>query len=135
MSEKLTVDDIEVPEGMLSAYMGAAGFTHDHESRPACRQRLAETLLWLAENPIVPPLEVENEVLYGNPANNIEGMCARTWAAVEWQRRMFRKPGPELPAMVKNIIADAVSQGMEPALATRCAMQAYELGKASEARA
>jgi hypothetical protein len=98
--KKLTVDDIEVPEGLLSAYMGVAGITHEHESRPSCRRRLAETLLWLAENPIVPSW---NQLV---DLKSIEGGWSskdREIGAVVWQRRMFlRKPDP-VPAEVKEL--------------------------------
>lgn len=118
MNKKLTVDDIEVPEGMLDAYMLRRGYTRE----------LEVVLLWLAENPIVPSEEDCNSLEEAdNKMNGRSTMCMTT----EWQRRMFLKRAPEVPAEVSLMTKGWGNLGSSAAAAIKeKILEAYEFGKA-----
>jgi len=101
--KKLTIDDIQVPEGMAEALENegiriGAHLSHRDDRR---KRMLAAALLWLAENPIVPTFE-QTTHLYGFKGqydkSGFEGHRDPDMASamVEWQRRMFLKPKPEV---------------------------------------
>ena len=102
---------IKVPDGMLKAviskddemYHSHNGYTRDEQER----MKLESALLWLSKNPIVPTDEQINKLweswavpldpsakglgVYGPSRDQIR------FTSVEWQRRMFLAPEPEVP--------------------------------------
>lgn len=86
---------------------------------------LEAALLWLAENPIVPNCE-QAEELFCN--KSIISVC------VEWQRRMFLAPEPEVPEELKDLL-DGMKYmpTLEREWATRVALESYRLGQRSKA--
>src|SRR5690349_12436275 len=105
---------IKVPEGMLDAvsvrrvelYGPRSGWANEFAG-----QILEAALRWLTENPIVPTREQNRELLrcwtehVGELDRDEEGrvMYPRQ-IAVEWQRRMFLPPDPEIPDEVKDLL-------------------------------
>lgn len=127
MSTKLTIDDIEVPEGMLKvavAYVQDGGFDR-------YRKFLAVALLYLAEHPMVPTQEDTDASILKFDESMLEGSFAG-WFAAEWQRRMFLKREPELPKELKEILCDeSVCDTYTGRRSTynKALINAYELGK------
>ena len=110
---------ILVPEGMLKAAVEAVrvrsefGF-HFIDNKDELRSRRARivaqtqdtleaALLWLSENPIVPTNEqtqgVCDSIFVGS-----EYLLDPRDAMVEWQRRMFLAPEPEVPEEIKELV-------------------------------
>ena len=128
--KRLTVDDIEVPEGMLGAFAAEFGLSTIDDWERA----LASALLWLAEHPIVPS-EGEAESMKAS----LLGRRTHLWedfrdAPVEWQRRMFLRKPAALPEEVKKLLVDENLKS-DPLRSTaeevnRRIRKAYELGKA-----
>lgn len=135
---KLTVEQIEVPDFMLAAAT-ARGYSLGWQ-RVEIRAILAYSLLALAENPIVPcPEDTKHLYGYNNQYDKrgFENHPDPTMAAamVEWQRRMFLKREPELPAEVKALMMRAsdihINQSADNEReANARILKAYELGKA-----
>ena len=109
---------ILVPEGMLKAAVEAVrdrsefGF-HFIDNKDELRSRRARivaqtqdtleaALLWLSENPIVPTNEqtqgVCDSIFVGS-----ENLLDPRDAMVEWQRRMFLAPEPEVPEEINDL--------------------------------
>jgi hypothetical protein len=87
---------IVVPGGMLKAAMGE---THRPDGNDAFVCGILEAALrWLAENPIVPSDEDIESM-------REEAALARHFA-VEWQRRMFLAPEPEVLEEIKDLLWD-----------------------------
>ena len=64
---------------------------------------LEAALLWLSENPIVPTNEQTQGVcdsIFVGPENLLDPRDAM----VEWQRRMFLAPEPEVPEEIKDLV-------------------------------
>lgn len=89
---------IEIPEGMLDAARNAT------KSWEYCLEALDAALLWLAENPIV-PTDGQMQRLYEDMSKINDGRLTHR-AVVEWQRRMFLEPNPEVPEAIKDLLLD-----------------------------
>lgn len=103
MSEKRYV----VPEGMVQA--GATGWLaargEDGKLNPmdVSRSVLIEALRWWSENPMVPTDQQLQEMRQAIPRN---GLTYDSWVAVEWQRRCFLAPEPEVTEAVKDLLLE-----------------------------
>ena len=105
---------IQVPEGMLKAAVEAVrdrsefGFhfiDNKDEARIVAQTQdtLEAALRWLSENPIVPTNEQTQGVcdsIFVGPENLLDPRDAM----VEWQRRMFLAPEPEVPEEIKELV-------------------------------
>ena len=95
---------MKIPEGMLKAA---------HEKAfvgmgTSITERILEAALrWLSENPIVPTDEQIDRIhREANPS--AETAIGRHWEIrnwlIEWQRRIFLAPEPEIPEEVKDLL-------------------------------
>ncbi len=106
---------IVVPEGMLkavdAAWINAHGGPHPQASpkvakdiEDGIRFDLEAALRWLSENPIVPTMQelVSMQEAYCRQQMSGEHN-SMVFVAVEWQRRMFLAPEPEVPEEIKDL--------------------------------
>lgn len=99
-----------VPEGMLKAALAvpwSGRFTED---------ALLAAIHWLAENPIVPtPKQREALTLeYSNTSHALEGTSHQTaWLMMEWPRRMFLAPEPQVHPMLVMLVKECEEAGWE----------------------
>jgi len=105
----------KVPDGMLEAarmvHRGPAIFT---VSPTTVREIVEAALRWLAENPIVPTEQQERALddAWMRSKRDTLDMAhkfahASAFGAVEWQRRMFLAPEPEVlkvPEKIKDLL-------------------------------
>lgn len=85
--KKLTVDQIQVPERMVTASatpLWKGNLVH----RDDCRAILASALLWLAENPIVPSDEQADQLWHHPKTLHGDEHYAKAMAR-QWQQIMF----------------------------------------------
>lgn len=73
----------------------------------------------LSENPIVPTPEQVAEIVsfrFGIPATDLNAnmVVSGEYAAVEWQRRMFLAPEPEVPEPIKDLLVDPMPTASNP---------------------
>jgi hypothetical protein len=92
----------------LDMAMAAAKAVYDQCNRvdyhPQIRIALEAALRWLAENPIV-PTDMQCEAMYTSSLNDRRGSTGYVREfSVEWQRRMFLAPEPEVPEAVKDLL-------------------------------
>ena len=98
---------IVIPEGMLKAAWSVVG-SNDDEA--LCSLILEAALRWLSENPQFPtPEQACSIARYGlefSRAQRFEDNSAASVQAMllEWQRRMFLAPEPEIPEEVNDLI-------------------------------
>lgn len=101
---------IVVPEGMLVAGVdsvarlrGMGETTREHYTAV-----LKAALLWLSENPIVPTERQERDLcdawMEAKQSQSNTFVHASAFGAVEWQRRMFLAPEPEVPEEIEDLI-------------------------------
>lgn len=98
MSEKKIV----VPEEMLEeVFRFSYDYATAYECVPSEKQQLEAALRWLSEHPIIP--NDEQLLEFRHSWDDIWGKTQEgkgdflVWALVEWQRRMFLAPEPEVP--------------------------------------
>jgi hypothetical protein len=139
MPNKLSIDDIEVPEGMLDAFVrkmieGRHAVNSIQNHKKVWRADLAAALLWLAENPIAPSEEDVREI-WGEMSLRAD---TRSWedvrdTATELHRRMFLRKTGALPDEVKDLlitdIPDFPSFSVSRELANYRITRAYQFGK------
>ena len=92
---------IIVPSGMFEA-------AKNSEYEPGSvevRSILEAALRWLSENPIVPTIEQTGSLIDWYNHKKF-GNGAVSDCAVEWQRRMFLAPEPEVPEELKDLLLD-----------------------------
>lgn len=102
MSEKKIV----VPEGMLVSalahYQNVSRAAWSDDMYKVVRGTLEASLRWLSENPIVPTDEqwrtLNEERQWPDNSNR------RRRSVIEWQRRMFLAPEPEIPEAIKDLL-------------------------------
>lgn len=128
MSEKLTVEDIEVPEGMLAAAMAAGDKNGDcYTVSQVYANVLAAALLWQSENPRVPS-EEEVSAMY-----NVSGCGGTRECIAYWQRVMYRKPTPKVPDAVEKAASILRGSGrFSDSDAMALVTEVYEAGKAAK---
>jgi len=135
---------IKVPEGMLEAAMRAsleAGLAIGPSTE--LRIPIEAALRWLSENPIEPSLE-QSAILrdlacvvsagYGTHDPTAAAAAA---VAMEWQRRMFLAPEPEVPEEI-SIDAEILyqdtmhrKQAEATSLLEKALLEAFNRGKAT----
>ena len=129
--KRLTVADIEVPEGMLEATT-LAWFTYVAENREHRRLVLTSALLWLAENP---PKMKPDPKRHGAHEELVNGYGS------EYVARVFLKKQPALPDEVKKLLweangASAATVGGGPYINVQTSNEriiaAWKLGKESK---
>ena len=91
---------IKVPEGMLKAAM----LVTIGVSRLEAEKTLEAAMWWLAENPIVPTPEQARELWKTASAGILNEANRAAASAIEWQRRMFLAPEPEVPEAVEDLL-------------------------------
>lgn len=133
---KLTIDMIEVPEGMLHAGESAAisigAKMSDTTFRYIAECILRAALHDLAENPIEPTDDVIHEcarTIAGKSAKyRVDCTITRKFFS-EWQRRMFLRKQDPLPDEVKELIAQPFDNSSFSEMFAERIRKAYELGK------
>lgn len=96
---------LKIPEGMLNAFTTGTQFgtIQDGTYRHNPIAGLEAALQWLAENPVVPPKGWGIVCLHAHGGyKNVEDRMED--AAVEWQRRMFLAPEPEIPEEIRDLM-------------------------------
>jgi len=73
---------------------------------------LEAALLWLSENPIVPTDEQSLAVVGLKRAFPFDAHEWVRWGAVEWQRRMFLAPEPEVPEEARKFMWSSPVDGV-----------------------
>jgi hypothetical protein len=128
--KKLTVDDIEVPEGMLDAFLEKLleGTGKDPAKFRSWRSELAAALLWLAENPIVPNDEQANQLWHHPKTLDGDEHYSKAMAR-QWQQIMFLKPGPELPDELKALMFRYAGDQSQRTSPDERVLAAYKLGQ------
>lgn len=137
MNKELTIKDIQRPEQVdlaIHKWWNAPanpyrGLANAETYLRATSEAVDVAILALTIEPVVPSEDQAEEMYMRLHLRRTFGGEDIHDAIEEWQRCMFlRKPDP-VPDEVRNVVADAVSQGMEPQLAMRWAMQCFEFGK------
>ena len=100
MSEKKIV----VPEGMLEAALDGLGIEIIKARRQYVKDTLEAALHWLSENPIVPTEKQIADLAKTMPYEDSGNGNVLAVAVVEWQRRMYLAPEPEVPEETPEII-------------------------------
>lgn len=96
---------VQVPGAAKEAILKGIDY-NNASSKEIEYQRLYGVLLfcsWLAENPIVPNENQVYDLTYGMRGIEPFASIAVKHGAVEWQRRMFVAPGPEVPEEIKPV--------------------------------
>ena len=91
-----------VPDGMVEATWWSQGML----TRDEIRRTLGATLRWMAENPIVPSDDEISQIERATSGIcNLPPQRANNWRAaiVEFQRRMFVPPEPQVPGVTPRI--------------------------------
>ena len=105
---------VVVPEGMMKAaqesrtkhFSGPYGFSDTY-----CTIILEAALWWLSENPIAPTPEWAMEIAKSKFDDRVTGIGVAT-GAMEWQRRMFLAPEPEIPEEIKDLLYEIDRKGL-----------------------
>lgn len=129
----MTVEDIEVPDGMMDVLcLHLHGTTYKDSPHRVQQTTLAAqkvALLWLTKNPIAPTRDEAEEI--GQVANQKHVYRDQHYtvaACSEWISRVFRKKTEKLPEPVRNLISNYNLTGV----AADCALMAYEAGAESK---
>lgn len=140
---KLRIEDIELPKQVVQA-LDEAYTRGDHmaagaSSMPFQPQFWAKVaLLALANEPVVPSDEDFMSISHSYQQSGKEVETVHRWPRyliAEWQRRLFLRKSPEVPAEVKAILlydANSIAQG-NPQLTVKQInaklLEAFEIGK------
>ena len=94
-----------VPEGMKQAAEEAEEeYLCDGQSRDVCRKVILKAALrWQAKNPIVPTPEQLKDLWADYRGDGWKAVCE--YSAVEWQRRMYLAPEPEVSEGIKDLLS------------------------------
>lgn len=133
---------IVVPKGMLEAALDGPGIESVKETRRLYVEACIEaSMRWLSENPIVPSDDQRDEIIcawdkFGRLQEG-SGDFFR-WSLIEWQRRMFLAPEPDVPEAFKEAVIGILDQINQNALAPsnavpqlHAALEAYRRGQKS----
>lgn len=124
----MSIDDIEVPGEMLT--MAVASVQDGGFDR--YRMFLANALLWLSENPILPSIDDAESMGEAWNKNELPQDHFTQAIAVEWQRRMFLRPKKVVPLDLQLMLCDeSIADTYTGSRSTynKAIMEAYELGK------
>lgn len=96
---------IVVPDGMRKAALKAIESANAVELgvEGGAKIVLEAAFRWLSENPIVPTEKQEKEMDQWARARMAREPIRPATFAVEWQRRMFLAPEPEVPEAIKDM--------------------------------
>ena len=95
---------IAIPEGMLEAAVAAVKIPVSGQlARNQTHDILEAALRWLSENPIE-PTQKQSRKLYADVPQGLLVDEVPSWYAVEWQRRMFLAPEPEVHEEDKDYV-------------------------------
>lgn len=122
----------KIPEGMLQAVHEALmnekpPFTQLDWERCAA----LACVQWLAENPLTPTERQWLDIQHDSP------MASWLDRAVEWERRMFLQPDPEIPREIKGLFWQdfkgviTLDNDSEAAAHNKAVLKAYEIGRNS----
>jgi len=95
---------IVVPDGMLTAAMHAIGIPEQYKQTHQVNKALEAALRWLSENPIVPTDEQVKAIHHSATEAACTSKSILPFFAIEWQRRMFLAPEPEIPEDIRDLI-------------------------------
>lgn len=105
-----------IPEGMLEAAAEKADVS-GLLAIDRLEVILEAAVRWLAENPVVPTesqgRELDDAWLRNKTSPESTFSHATTFGAVEWQRRMFLAPEPEVPEEVRDLIVDVTMKRLK----------------------
>ena len=140
-------DKIVVPGGMLDAALEVArerrGYPHlaslgTARLKANVQAELEAALRWIAKNPIGPTNEQAKELWRTSTAGETNEARRASLAAVEWQRRMFLAPEPEVPEEIKDLLfvggiltADQVLNEYPKGEVDKLILEAYRRGQKS----
>jgi len=107
---------IKVPDGMLKAVLAG-----EHAGCTSWAQKhyltvLESALRWLSENPIVPTIEQLKAINAAwHEGNHLAlGTGETSFVLIEFQRRMFLAPEPEIPPEIKDLLSPTCQNLWEP---------------------
>lgn len=129
----MTVEDIEVPEGMMDALClhlhGATYQNSVHRVQQTTMTAQKVALLWLTNNPVSPSRNEAEEIgRVANQAHIYRDKHFTVAACSEWMRRAFTKKSTPVPETVQNLISNYNLTGE----AADCVRMAYEEGVKSK---
>ena len=116
---------IVVPDGMLAVATAACEKWSGIRESQLAQKVLESALAWLAKNPISPTPEQAIAIAKSRFDDRVTGIWFAT-GAVEWQRRMFLAPEPEVPEEIKDLM-DRWGNRFDEAI-----LQAYRRGLAAK---
>jgi hypothetical protein len=130
MSEKrYVVPDGMFMESMLAVWASKPNGKPDISERVSAeieaefKTAITAAIRWLAENPITPTRE-QCQSMYAS-SNHPNGSWQETkLIALEWQRRMFLAPEPEVPESIRDLYESSSSQRWKEAI-----LDAYRRGQ------
>ena len=103
MSEKRIV----IPQGMTAAAHNATGLENNGNKYYYISRGLEAALFWMSENPIVPSEDQVKGMIKGTDLHwgwdSEWPSHTRDWL-IEWQRRMFLAPEPEVPKELEDLL-------------------------------
>jgi hypothetical protein len=104
--------NIVVPEGMSKAFLRKANHFGSKWDDRVLLEMLSSALRWLSYNPVTP-----NDKQYRKLHADFEGKSLGwgMFALLEWQRRMFLAPEPELNPVAKRILDSMRGSTLSPA--------------------
>lgn len=121
-NNQMSAGKIKIPDGMVKASVdkmmsrwedqndgyrnSSMGVEAEKQLQKNLPVALEAALRWLSENPIVPTLEQTEECrhLHRYEFDPLKPLCVYQQVAVEWQRRMFLVPEPEIPEEIKDLL-------------------------------
>lgn len=135
MSEKKIV----VPEGMMLA-VRKSGHDYILKNPVVITSILEAALRWLSENPIIPTGQQGRDLdgAWLDSKSNLAAPYHQTarateFGAIEWQRRMFLAPEPELPDAIKDLKFPCFNDGQTVLVSPECVndhiLEAYRRGQ------
>ena len=100
----------------------------------AWHQRLAleAFIRWQSESPRVPSVrDIQEMVAAFNGQSLEQSDCLRSFLPIEWQRRMYLAPEPEVPEEIKDLLVNPVIGAINGEQINDRVLQAFQRGKAS----
>jgi hypothetical protein len=122
--------NIVVPEEMLKAAEDAVNAIYTPTGITSIAVEVA--LGWLAENPIVPTVEQASECCKRHFSD--DGLEFFRLGLIEWQRRMFLAPEPEVPEEIQDLcdqMDSYLNHTKGPSYARDLLVEGYRRGKES----
>ena len=132
MSDKKYV----VPEEGLKAARDAVAagemLEHSTRSKDLLQTALEAFIRWQSESPRVPSVrDIQEMVAAFNGQSLEQSDCLRSFLPIEWQRRMYLAPEPEVPEEIKDLLVNPVIGAINGEQINDRVLQAFQRGKAS----